>query len=150
MKKLWLAVVLVGGAAVFMIPSRAVSLQQDNVEKFMQQKLKHSQSIMEGLCIEDFEMIASNAKKLSALSKAADWDAIKTPEYAILSSEFRRVTDDMAKAAENENLDGATLAYVAMAVKCVNCHKYVRGVRVANAEPAMPEGDLRTLANLIR
>lgn len=150
MKKLWLIMALVGGAGVFIVPSRAVSLQQDNVGKFMQQKLKHSQSIMEGLCVEDFEMIADNAKKLSAFSKAAEWDAIKTPEYAILSSEFRRVTDDLSEAAENENLDGATLAYVAMTVKCVNCHKYVRGVRVANAEPATPESDLRTVANLIR
>lgn len=150
MKKSWIVVALAAGVALFLVPSRAVSLQQDNVEKFMQQKLKHSQNIMEGLCIEDFEMIATNAKKLSALSKAADWDAIKTPEYAILSNEFRRLTDDLSKAAENENLDGATLAYVAMAVKCVNCHKYVRGVRVAQGEPALPELDLRTAANLIR
>ena len=47
------------------------------------------------------------------------------------SVEFRRTADAITAAAKKKNLDGAALAYVDMTMKCVNCHKYVRGVRIS-------------------
>ena len=41
----------------------------------------------------------------------------------------------MTEAARKKNLDGAVLAYVDLTMKCINCHKYVRGVRVSQAAP---------------
>ncbi len=150
MKKLALFMAMLALAVVFAIPSRGISQPPTGVEKLMVQKLKHSQHVLKGLCIEDFEMIADNAEELAAISKATTWNVFQTPEYAIHSAEFRRVVKNLAAAAEEKNLDGATLAYVAMTVKCVNCHKYVRGVRVASGNPEPADRDLRTASNLLR
>ncbi len=150
MKKIGFVIAIVVIAAVFAIPSRGISQPPGDVDELMAEKLKHSQHVLEGLCIEDFEIIAKHAEKLNAISKAASWNVYQTPEYAIHSAEFRRIVRDLSAAAEDQNLDGATLAYVEMTVKCVSCHKYVRGVRVANAVPSPPNTGLQTAANLLR
>lgn len=149
MKKLGVAGILIALVAVFVVPSRGVDQPNENVQKLMRQKLTHSQGVLEGLCIEDYKMIVENAKELAAISKAASWNVIETPEYAVYSAEFNRTVKDLAEAAEKENLDGATLAYVGMTVKCVACHKYVRGVRLAAGEGLSPEFDLQTASNLL-
>lgn len=100
---------------------------------FMRGKLDHSQKLLESLVMEDFDGLAKQSQQLSLLSLAASWQVIQTPEYAQQSLEFRRAADAIHNAAEKKNIDGAALAYVEMTMKCVNCHKYVRGVRMAKA-----------------
>jgi hypothetical protein len=39
---------------------------------------------------------------------------------------FQTANRELIRAAENENLDGATLAYLQLTLSCVNCHKVVR------------------------
>jgi hypothetical protein len=101
---------------------------------FMRAKLDHSQKLLEALVMEDFDGLAKQSQNLSLLSLAASWQVIQTPEYAQQSLEFRRAADAVHNNAEKKNIDGAALAYVQMTMKCVNCHKYVRGVRMAKAE----------------
>ena len=60
--------------------------------------------------------------KLTANDELA---VLQTPEYRQQSLEFRRSTQSLKKAAEEENLDAAALAYVDVALKCVNCHQYI-------------------------
>lgn len=107
----------------------------NDVGEFMRLKLEHSQKVLEGLALEDFPMIAKNAQDISLLSQAASWQVLQTPEYLEHSNEFRRSADALTRAAQEKNLDGAALAYVAMTMKCVTCHKYVRGIRMARLEP---------------
>lgn len=106
-----------------------------NVETFMRAKLIHSQKVLEGLTTENFDLVAKQAQQLSLLSLASTWQVIETPEYTRRSNEFRRASDDLTKAAKNKNLDGATLAFVNVTLKCVECHKYVRTVRQAKLDP---------------
>jgi hypothetical protein len=96
-------------------------------KELMRQKLEHSQSVLEGLALENFELVANHARKLSALSLEAGWRALDDPEYARQSDSFRRNVTALAKAAADRNLDGATLAYVRVTLSCVECHKFVRG-----------------------
>jgi hypothetical protein len=107
--------------------------QEPQSKAFMRAKLEHSQKVLEGLALEDFDTIAKNAQAMSLLSLAASWQVLQTPEYAQQSLEFRRSADAITAAAKKKNLDGAALAYVEMTMKCVNCHKYVRGVRLAQS-----------------
>ena len=93
---------------------------------------QHSQRVLEGLTTGNHELVAKHAQQISLLSQAEMWQVLQTPEYFERSLEFRRATDAITEAAKNKNLDGATLAYVDMTVKCVSCHKYVRQVKVAN------------------
>jgi cytochrome c556 len=99
-------------------------------EPLMQQKLKHAQKVLEGLAINDFDKIADNGNELLAISKLAEWKAVKTPRYATYSDEFQEAVEKLIKNAKDKNLDGATLAYLEMTSSCVKCHKHVREARM--------------------
>jgi cytochrome c556 len=125
----WLAV---GGVAVivtaFLIGS-GQSEEPNKVRDFMRVKLSYSQKVLEGLTIEDFDLIAKNSQAMSLLSQATNWQVLTTAEYLQQSQDFRRTADALTEAARKKNLDGAALAYVELTMKCINCHKYVRGVQ---------------------
>ena len=115
----------------------------NNVRDYMRVKLGHSQKVLEGLTTEDFDEIAKNSQAMSLLSQATNWQVLQTPEYLQQSQDFRRTADALTEAAKKKNLDGAALAYVELTMKCINCHKYVRGVRMAAAEPPNAESRRR-------
>lgn len=117
----------VGGG---MVVEHGVSAQaaDKQVEVLMRGKLENAKQILEGLALQDFDKIGRNAQQLSLLSRDAGWHVVQTPEYVQMSAEFRELAEDMMKSARQKNLDGATLSYVGMTLKCVQCHKYVRSV----------------------
>ncbi len=133
MKRLLIATAASVLVATLMI-AHGFTQKTDNVEEFMRAKLVHSQKVIEGLTTENFEMIAKNAQEMSLLSQATTWQVLQTPGYMQRSGEFRRSVDALTEAAKKQNLDGATLAYVDVTLKCVECHKYVRGVRNARLD----------------
>jgi len=119
-------------AVVVLLASWGTILAQPNrLSEFMSLKLKHSQKLLEGLVKEDFTVIASEAQSLSLLSREENWNVMQTEDYLEHSVAFRRAAEEIKKAANEKNLEGAALGYVEMTMKCVRCHKYVRGVRTA-------------------
>jgi cytochrome c556 len=106
----------------------------NNVRDFMRAKLSHSQKVLEGLTTEDYDMIAKNSQAMSLLSQATNWQVLQTEEYLQQSRDFRRAADALTEAAKKKNLDGAALAYVELTMKCINCHKYVRRLRMARLD----------------
>jgi cytochrome c556 len=138
-KYLTIALALAAGLAVCL---QAVG-QKDEPEKkarnvLMQAKLKSAQKVLEGVAVGDFALIERNAEELAIISKKAEWQILKTPDYVRFSEEFRRHADAMGDQAKKRNLDAAALAYVQITMDCVNCHKHVREVRVARGEPNPP------------
>lgn len=124
------------GLFVLTLMATPLRAQEDEqLSAFMRAKLLHSQKILEGLTTEDYDMIAKHSQELSLLSQAESWQVLQTPEYLQHSTEFRRSADSLTEAARKKNIDGAALAYVEVTFKCVNCHKYVRRVRMADAGP---------------
>lgn len=101
---------------------------------FMRLKLEHSQKVLEGLTLEDFELTAKHAQQIALLTEDETWKVFQTLEYRHHSAEFQRIANELTKQAQKKNLDGAALAYVQMTMSCVNCHKYVRGVRMARVD----------------
>src|SRR5204863_284991 len=59
---------------------------------------------------------------------------LMTPLYVLYSAEFQRVADNLAKNAQDKNLDAAALSYVELTLTCVKCHKHVREVRMARLD----------------
>jgi hypothetical protein len=141
MKRLILIPIATAIVIAVLIP-RAGSQESPAPKMFMREKLNHSQKLLEALVLEDFKGMAKESQALSLLSLAASWQVLQTPEYAQQSLEFRRAADAVHNAAEKNNLDGAALAYVEVTMKCVNCHKYVRGVRMAATERRGPKPSL--------
>jgi hypothetical protein len=141
-------VVIVGlvAMACLLTYSTGQTQEQPGSKAFMKAKLDHSQKLLEALVMEDYKGMAKESQALSLLSLAASWQVLQTPEYAQQSLEFRRAADAVHNAAEKKNIDGAALAYMEMTMKCVSCHKYVRGVRMAQAEPSLPPLHFTTLS----
>jgi cytochrome c556 len=103
------------------------------LRNFMRVKLKHSQKVLEGLVTEDFDAIAKNAQEMSLLSLAETWQVLQTPQYIEFSRKFRNAADTLSDMAKKKNLEEATSAYNKVTVRCVECHKYVRDLRMAKA-----------------
>src|SRR4051794_13468793 len=95
--------------------------EQKGAKELMQKKLMHSQKVLEGIALNDFDRINANANELMELSKAAEWKVLKSPQYELYSNEFRRNAEALASSAKAKNIDGATLAYVDLTLTCVKC-----------------------------
>lgn len=108
--------------------------ERASLAKFMHAKLASAQSILEGLAIEDYEKIAAGATKLIAVSAAEEWQVSNDPVYSQQSEQFRSVAKLLKKQAQDKNLDGAALGYVQLALSCVECHKFVRNVLIADGK----------------
>lgn len=93
---------------------------------FMHKKLAASQSVLEGLVVEDFDLIAEGAKQLKTTATAAEFMVSKDPLYIEHADDFRRTVNKLVLAAKEKSLDGATLVYMDMTISCVECHKHVR------------------------
>jgi hypothetical protein len=130
----------VAGFATLAWLSPGSSAADVNTSEVMKAKLAHAQEVLRGMALEDYSIILSNAQKLSRLSQGSGWYTRQTPEYEMFTTELRRHADALAKAAKNRNLDAASLAYFQLTVSCVNCHKYLRGSKAADAGPVPKAG----------
>lgn len=114
-------------------PDEGPMLGSEAVATFMRQKLQSSQKLLEALALEDYEGIEKHSQAISLLTQEEMWRVLQSQDYLQYSKEFRRATDAVTQNARKKNLDGAALGYVDMTLKCVQCHKYVRGVKVSGA-----------------
>jgi hypothetical protein len=106
--------------------------QPSPLPKVMQTKLDHAQAVLRALVIEDFAGLEREANRLGDLTKQAEWGVLKTPEYARHSQAFLRATESLAASAKAGDLNGATLDYATVTLRCVQCHRHVKGVRAAD------------------
>lgn len=104
------------------------------MKAFMRKKLAASQEIIEGLALEDFDLIEKGTRQLKAMSAAAEFMVVNDPLYKEHSDDFRRVVIKMEKAAKEKRIDGATLGFMDMTMNCVECHKYVRTILIAQKD----------------
>lgn len=105
---------------------RSHVLAKQKLAPLMQMKLDRSKAILEGLALEDFEKISKNARALRLLSLESGWNVLQTEEYSHQSLDFRHNTELIAAAGDEKDLGRATLGYVALTVRCVECHSYMR------------------------
>lgn len=121
-----LACLAAAAAGVPLAIAAQATTEPDQVAPFMRVKLAHSQDVLEGLAVEDFDLIDRGAQQLSLTSEDASWQVLQTEDYARMSADFRRSCDRLREAAREKNLDGAALAWMEVTMKCVQCHKYIR------------------------
>jgi hypothetical protein len=123
--RIWACSISAGLLAAAVVAQESAP-KADAVADFMRAKLGHSQRVLEGLSLEDYDLIARGAQELALASQASSWQVLQTEEYARQSGEFRRSCDSLRNAAKTKNLDGAALAWMEVTMKCIQCHKYVR------------------------
>lgn len=98
---------------------------------FMRKKLDASSEILEGLTTEDAKLIAKGAKALIEMSGAEKWHVQTDVMYRQFSGDFQRSAKSLLDAAEKGNYDAAALKWIDTTMKCMECHKFVRGTRLA-------------------
>lgn len=100
------------------------------LSKFMRAKLGATNHVLEGLVVEDFDLITKGAKTLREISSAEKWRISNDPIYRQHSAEFQRKVDQLLQSAKDKNLDVATLAYLDTTMSCIECHKWVRAILI--------------------
>lgn len=121
----------------------AFSQEGISTREVMKLKLHYTQRVLEGLAIENFDLILTNAQNLSFLSQAANWEVRQTREYQIFTANFRHHAESLVAAAKRKNVDAATVAYFQLTVSCVNCHRYLRDAKMARLRESPERWNLR-------
>lgn len=116
-------VAITGAALISQEPGQA------SKAKFMRLKLEPAKKILEGIALGDFQMIRTNSEQLRKLSLDADWMVMQTEDYHKHSQEFQNSLHLISRMSDESDLDGVTLAYMQMTMRCVQCHKMIRDVR---------------------
>ena len=98
---------------------------------FMRQKMDASQDIMEGLLMEDGKLITKAAKKLKDMSDAEHWRVSNDILYRNHSEDFRSAVDKLIVASKGNSIDRAALSWFDVTLSCIDCHRYVRTVLIA-------------------
>jgi len=105
---------------------------------FMRAKLASSQSVLEGLVTEKFDLVIRGGQRMILMSKAAEWNAGEGDVYKRDTARFVDAAEELIKHAKAKNIEGATLSYLQLTMSCVDCHKHVRATRVAAGETVPP------------
>lgn len=128
-----LFVLMLGVPAVAQKPAESLPGSK-RVKPLMQMKLEKAKKILEALALEDYDQIGRNARQLKLLSLESGWNVLQTEEYATQSRDFQRATSMISEAAKDRDIGRAALGYVSLTVRCVECHRYVRGQQNASVE----------------
>jgi hypothetical protein len=111
-------------------------------DPLMTAKLKNSQTVLEGLTLNDFAKVQKGGEELLRISKEAQFRKIlNTPRYDLHAHSFQRAAETLIEKAKAKNLDGATLAYLDMTLSCVRCHQHARDEGIGKSVPPAGSGD---------
>lgn len=115
-----------------LLSAQAGSAQLPNLADLMQQKLEHSQNLLEAVVLGDHTSVERFANELTLLSEASTWTSLRTLEYLEFASSFRDSSASLVEQAQAQDSEGVAFAYAELVTTCVQCHRHVRGARRAN------------------
>lgn len=104
-----------------------------DLQKFMRQKLQASNLILEGLCTEDLALVNKGASTLMKMSKEENWRVSNDMMYRRYSKEFGEAVEELQKEATDNDMDGTSMAWVNVTMKCLKCHEWVRNTILADS-----------------
>jgi hypothetical protein len=104
-----------------------------SLHRFMRQKMQASNLILEGLCMDDLKTVAAGTQTLMKMPSEAKWRVSNDMMYRRYSNEFVQAVEELQKEAEENDIDGASMAWVNVTMKCMKCHKWVRNTVLAES-----------------
>jgi hypothetical protein len=99
---------------------------EESMQSFMRAKLGASTKILEGLALENLDLVKEGANELNRISSAEKWRRHDDVLYRQFSAEFRQTTSDLIDAAKGNLFDRAALKWIDATMSCIDCHRYVR------------------------
>jgi len=127
MKRQW--AIVIGLSAL--LGSTAHGGQTPQLNRVMRDKLAYAQKTFEAVVTSDWVGLETNSRELERLTNDPRWMVLKYPEYARHSTAFVQAIRDLHQAAAQRDLEKTPQAYVAVALKCVDCHRYLARQRMA-------------------
>ena len=126
MRRAVLAIVFAG-----LVLEAGLQAQTVALNRVMRQKLADAQGVLAAVVTSNWAELERRSKALGAATNDPAWLVLKTPEYSRQSEAFVRAANDLMDAAARRDQEGAPLAYVALTMRCVQCHRYVARARIA-------------------
>jgi hypothetical protein len=108
-------------------------------QAFMRQKLGYSQGILEGLVLEKYELVATNAVLLRNMNLTNVYFQLGNPGYKAQITRFQDAVDALKKSADSKELWPAYENYNRVAQSCLECHQQFRRAQVLKAADAAKE-----------
>ena len=105
--------------------------QGPQLSNVMREKLVCAQKILEAVVTSDWSSLESQSRELERLTNDPRWAGLKYPEYARYSAAFVRAVQELHLAAVQRDLEKTPQVYVAVTLKCVECHRYMARARIA-------------------
>lgn len=102
----------------------------DALAQRMRLKLDASSKVLEGLAVEDADLIREGADAMAEQSRAEYWQILTDPDYREFTGDFRSSMRRLKEAAAKENFDAAALEWMSATKCCLDCHKHVRNTKV--------------------
>lgn len=104
--------------------------QGPELESVMREKLEHAQKILEAVVTDDWVGLESHSRALERLTDDPRWTALKFPAYARHSAAFMRAIQALHRAAAQRDVAKTPPAYIAVILRCVECHRYLARARI--------------------
>jgi hypothetical protein len=117
--------------ALVMTCGSAPAGQTAATARVMREKLVHAQQLLRAIMISDYKLLEQESTALSRVTKTEGWNVLTSPEYLRQSAAFVRSMDDLVEAAKQRDLDAAAVGYTVMTMRCYQCHRYLKGTRIA-------------------
>jgi hypothetical protein len=117
--------------ALVMTCGSAPAGQTAATARVMREKLVHAQQVLRAIMISDYKLLEQESTALSRVTKDEGWNVLTSPEYLRQSAAFVRSMEDLVEAAKQRDLDAAAIGYTTMTMRCYQCHRYLKGVRIA-------------------
>jgi len=119
-------VVVVVTVFTFAVGSGLAQLRQRATNVFMRQKLEYAQGVLEGVTLEKYELVVTNATLLRNMSITNAFLRLDMPDYRRAIANFQVTVDNLVNAAQQKDQVKTTEEYAALARNCVQCHKQFR------------------------
>lgn len=136
-------------AAVDPVRPPVAQVPDEEVADFMKIKLAAINAAMEAAANGDFEGVDRAGFELSQLSKAAAWKRQADATYQQDTADFVAAAEFLQRMARDEDEEGVTAAYAAVATSCLVCHRHARRPAVASlSKPATAPITVAVLGSL--
>jgi hypothetical protein len=92
----------------------------------MRMKLEPAKSILEGIAVGDFQSVRKNTEQIRLLTLDEKWMYVQSEKYREHTKNFERSLNLLKRMCDEKDMDGVTLAYMQVTMRCVECHRTLR------------------------
>jgi cytochrome c556 len=114
-----------------LLVASAAQGQTARTAPMMREKLVHTQRVLEALTTSDYRLLDGESAALARIAESPRWQELKTPELRGYTDDFVKSVGNLFAAAKRRDLDAAAADYGALVTTCYQCHKRLKGMRVA-------------------